>query len=204
MITTYAAELDHWESWQREYRFGVLLICPPDPPLSQVNALRARHDPRSQSICDAHISLTVPLPRPLYDADWRELQSIASDIEPFLIDYGPLMNYLPHPGVCLAIAPQAALDRVRVALESASAFAGAPARRYPFSAHMTLAEFISVEQTEALMIRLEDVAPTGVFTCTGVSYAVPDAHFHFTERRRLALGHEQEPGTGTDTPIPLP
>jgi len=189
MITTYAADTSQWESWQREYRFGVLLIYPPDPPLSQVNALRARYDPRSQSICDAHISLTVPLPRALYDADWQELQSIAAGVEPFSIQYGPLMNYLPHPGVCLAIEPQSALDRLRAALERAAAFAEAPPRRYPFSAHMTIAEFISVEQTEALMDQLADVAPTGSFPCGAVSYAVPDANFHLTERKRLALAH---------------
>lgn len=187
MITKYEANISHWEGWQREYRFGVLLIYPPDPPLEQVNALREKYDPRSQSGCEAHISLTIPLPRPLNDAHWVELNTIASGIEAFSIDYGPLMNYLPHPGVCLAIEPQDKLDRLRIALEAASAFEGAKPRRYPFSAHMTIAEFISVGRTEALMVELEQIAPQGTFTCAGVSYAVPDADFHFTERQRLVL-----------------
>jgi 2'-5' RNA ligase len=187
MVATYAADISRWEAWQREYRFGVILIYPPDPPLQQVNALRARYDPRSQSTCDAHISLTVPLPRPLTEAHWVELESIAAGIAPISVRYGPLMNYLPHPGVCLAVEPQAELDRLRTALEAASAFMGARARRYPFSAHMTIAEFISVDQTEALMVELEDIAPQGTFLCSGVSYAVPDSGFHFGEHRRLEL-----------------
>jgi len=189
MVTTYAADVGEWEAWQREYRFGVLLIYPPDPPLLQVNALRAEYDPRSQSVCDAHISLTIPLPRPLTEAHWIELESIASGIAPITIHYGPLINYLPYPGVCLAIEPQAELDRLRAALETASAFTGAPARRHPFSAHMTIAQFISADETKALMVELNEVAPQGSFLCIGVSYAVPDSDFGFTERMRLELSH---------------
>jgi len=191
MVTTYETDISHWQRWQQEYQFGVLLIFPPDPPRGQVDEFRTKHDPRAQSFCGAHISLTVPLPRPLDHRHWGELEKIAVHIQPFSIQYGPLMNYLPHPGVCLAIDPQDELDRLRIALEATSCFDGAPARRHPFSAHMTLAEFISAEQTEALMVELEDVAPRGTFECTGVSYAVPDPSFHFTERKRLGLAAGQ-------------
>lgn len=187
MVTNYAVEIEQWEAWQQAYRFGVLLIFPPQPLLAQVNALRSQYDSRSQTICDAHISLTLPLPRMIDEAQWRELATITAAIKAFPVEYGPLMNYLPHPGVCLAIKPQEQLDRLRMALESAAIFAGAAPRRYPFSAHTTIAEFISVEQTERLMDELTPVAPQGIFTCTNVAYAVPDETFHFTERKRLAL-----------------
>jgi len=187
LITDYTADISSWKTWQQEYRFGVLLIFPPDPPLTQVNNLRSEYDPQGQSICQAHISLTVPLPGPLNNIHWSELQSIASDIEPFYIHYGPLTNYLPHPGIVLAIEPQDKLDRLRAALESASVFEGAPARKYPFSAHMTIAEFISVERTEELMVKLQGLTPAGDFLCNDVSYTVPDSSFHFTERAKLEL-----------------
>lgn len=187
MVTEYVADVSSWQRWQQEYQFGVLLIIPPDPPLSQVNALRSRYAWSQTSECDAHISLTVPLPHALTPAEWDELQTIASGFRSFPICYGPLKHYLPHPGVCLEIEPQSELDRLRAALEAASCFAGAPPRRYPFSAHMTLAEMISVEQTEAIMEELRGEAPQGNFLCTGVSYVVPDAEFRFTERARLQL-----------------
>jgi 2'-5' RNA ligase len=189
MVTGYEADISHWETWQKEYRFGVILIIPPEPLFMQMNTLRSRYDPRSQSYCDAHISLTTPLPRPLSEAHWSELESIASTIKPFTVRYGPLMNYLPYPGVCLAIEPQTELDRLRAMLEAASVFAGAAVRKFPFSAHMTIAEFISREETEALMVELKDVAPSGSFLCNCVSYTVPNSNFHFTERRKLILSH---------------
>lgn len=188
MVTEYVSDVSAWETWQQEYRYGVLLIHPPDPLRAEVSALRARYDPRSQSYCDAHISLTIPLPRPLEEADWVDLESAAGTLAPIALSYGPLKHYLPYPGVCLDIRPQAELDRLLEALESASAFRDASPRRYPFSAHMTIAEFITVEETERLMVELEELAPSGTFLCDAVSYAVPDDAMHFSERQRLRLG----------------
>ena len=188
MITHYESVIDHWVEWQQAYRFGVLLIFPPEPVITQVNVLRAMYDPQSQATCDAHISLSVPLSQPMSAAHWSELETVAADMSPFAIQYGPLRHYLPHPGICLTIEPQETLDKLRLALESASVFANAPPRAYPFSAHMTIAEFISVERTLTLMDELAGVTPAGNMCCTGVSYAVPDAQFHFSERGRLELG----------------
>jgi hypothetical protein len=72
-------------------------------------------------------------------------------------------------------------------LETASVFIGAPERKYPFSAHMTITEFIAVEQTLSLMDELQTMAPVGSFICGSVAYAVPDSDFHFSERGRLTL-----------------
>jgi 2'-5' RNA ligase len=155
--------------------------------LSRVNALRERYAWSQSAECDAHISLSVPVPRALDRADWRELETIAAGVEPFEIRYGPLMNYLPHPGVCLAIEPQAALDELRIAIESASGFADAKPRRFPFSAHMTIAELISVEQTHEIMEEVKTEAPQGTFLCDNLCYLVPDSGFRFVERGRLGM-----------------
>jgi len=187
MITEYTLDISQWQEWEKGYQFGVILIFPPEPLLTQVNVLRARYDPRSQATCDAHISLTVPLPRPISDSHWRELEAIVSAIESFPIQYGPLRHYLPHPGLCLAIEPQDKLNWLRMELERASVFSGAPERKYPFSAHMTIAEFITGEQTLSLMDELQTIAPVGSFICGSVVYAVPDSDFHFSERGRLTL-----------------
>jgi 2'-5' RNA ligase len=185
----YASEADivKWSKlWQRDYRFGLLLIFPPDPPKSQVDALRAKYDPVSQSVIGAHITLTVCFSEELTGS--TELEFFASRIDPFTIYYGPLVNYLPAPGVCLGIQPQQKLAELVKSLESASVFTGAKPRPYPFSAHMTIAENITAEQTNSLMVELKDKVPVGDFLCDHVSYAVPDARFHFTERARLKLG----------------
>jgi hypothetical protein len=100
MVIEYVADVSCWEAWRQQYQYGVLLILPPDPPKNKVNDLRTKYDPKGQSICQAHISLTVPVPRSLNDTYLEELQEIASDIKPFSIHCRPLINYLPHPGVC--------------------------------------------------------------------------------------------------------
>lgn len=187
MVTNYAADTSAWTARQREYKFGTLMIIPPEPHRSAVNALRTQFRWAQGADCDAHISLTIRLPRPLNRADWRELEPIAASIKPFSIRYGPLKHYLPFPGVCLEIEPQDELDRLRAALETAACFSGALPRPYPFAAHMTIAELLSVEQTEELMVELRNVAPAGDFLCSYVSYVVPDADFRFTERARLEL-----------------
>lgn len=187
MITHYVTDTSGWKPWQREYQFGVLLVIPPEPPLNAVNALRTKFAWSQTSECDAHISLTIPLPSALTQLQWKELQTIASSIRCFPVRYGPLKHYLPHPGVCLAIEPQGQLDELRVALEAASCFAGAKPRRFPFSAHMTIAERITVEQTHSIIAELRDLAPQGTFLCIAVSYVVPDVKFRFTERARLEL-----------------
>ena len=181
-------DMREWKPWQRSYRHGVLLIVPPDPPLAQVDSLRARYAWSQSSECPAHISLTVPLPRPLDAEDWAELASIMADLDPFTVHYGPLTHYLPHPGVVLRIEPQVSLDHLRAALESASCFTGAEPRRHPFSAHMTIAEMISEEQTLKIISELEGQTPQGSFLCESVSHMVPDAQFRFAERARLTLG----------------
>ncbi len=187
MITEYAMNMNRWGDWQKAYRFGVILIFPPDPPAGELNRLREIHDPRGQSYIQAHITLTVPVPRPVEEYHLDELKMLASGFNSFTIQYGPLSNYLPAPGVVLAIEPKNKLDNLVTTLESASIFENAPPRPYPFSPHMTISEFIDVVRTSELMIELQGKTPEGEFLCNYVSYAVPDENFHLTERAKLDL-----------------
>jgi 2'-5' RNA ligase len=181
-ITDYPTPNDDWEPWFADYRYGALYIFPPEPVRSGINALRQQHDPRSQAICDTHISLTVPVPRPLTATDAAELAAAARGFGPFAITFGPPYAYPGVPGVVLRIEPADPVKSLVQRLEACAAFANAPPRRYPFSPHMTIAEFITPEQTDQLLTELDVEACSGRFTCEAVSYAVPDAAFRFTER----------------------
>ena len=191
MASPYADTVTTWLDWQKPYRFGVLLILPPEPVRSEINALRSIYDPRSHAGAEAHISLTVPFPREPHEGSWRELERKALGFSPFPLRYGPLVPFLPRPGAALDIAPQAELDRLRSALEACEIFQGAGPRAYPFWAHMTIAEFISAADTEKLVREIGgDRSPTGSFLCDHVSQLVPDESFRFREVKRLALGPE--------------
>lgn len=190
MITEYARELIHWREWQKEYRYGVILIVPPDPLRQQIDELRAKYEPIGQAIFGSHISLTVPLGREVGENEWAELKRIAAGIEPVTINYGPLTSFLPEsPCIYLAIEPKTTLRKIYTAVERAAVFAGAPPRKYPFVPHMTITEFIGIERSaetaKELLEKLKDITPSGSFLCTGLSYTVPDEEFLFTERGRL-------------------
>jgi 2'-5' RNA ligase len=186
----YATAMAHWEEWQQEYRFGVLLIYPPEPLRTRINSLRTLHDPRSQAICDAHISMTVPFPRPVTAEDWAALAAVGDQFAPVTVVYGPPRQYPGVPGVVLNIEPADRLSQLVTALESLPVFAHAVARRYPFSPHMTIAEFITLERTAELLQELPAAELGGTFECRTLAYAVPDEQFHFSARAFLALnGH---------------
>jgi hypothetical protein len=89
--------------------------------------------------------------------------------------------------VVLNIEPFEQFNELVLALESVDAFAHATPRRYPFSPHMTIAEFITLERTEELLKELPREELAGAFACRAVSFAVPDEDFHFSERAFLAL-----------------
>ena len=186
-ITNYVVPSALWEAWYEEYRFGALYLFPPPPVRARVNALRGEYDPRSQAICDAHVSLTVPLPRPLTQADAAEIADRLGAVHAFTLQWGPPYQYPGVPGVVLRVAPEEPLARLVGALEACRCFVGAPARRHPFSPHMTIAEFITLEDSSRLVDQLSARALEGTFVCDEVFYAVPDATFHFTERHSWPL-----------------
>ena len=174
MASPYA-RTDAWPDWQRPYRLGVVLVLPPNPVRAEIDLLRARYDSRSHAAAPAHISLTVPLQREPDERRWGELARVAQGFAPFPIRYGPLVPFLPKPGA---------------ALESCEVFAGAGPRAFPFWAHITIAEFVSVETTQELVREIGgDRAPSGIFVCDRLSYLVPDDGFRFTERRVLPCRH---------------
>lgn len=194
-ITEYAAPNPQWESWFADYRFGALYLFPPEPILGRVNALRTLHDPPSQAICPAHVSLTVPLPGPLTEAAASEIATVVGRWAPFEVQWGPPRRYPGVTGVVLSIAPVDRLTALVNALEGCAAFAGAPARRYPFSPHMTIAEFIDEARTESLLQELLPQGLEGTWWCDAVAYAVPDGAFRFTTRRIWRFGWRREAAT---------
>ncbi len=188
MIAKYAENIEHWEEWQKEYKFGLILIMPSDPIFSIVNALRTKYDARSQSYCDAHISLSLPIPQALTEDDWNELVKIASTIEPFEIHYGKLKDFSPYPGVVFSIEPQLEIDKIRMKIEEAPIFKNATPRKFPFRAHLTIAEFITLEETAHILKELEGKSPIGTFLCDNLAYIVPNEDMHFEIIRKLTLG----------------
>jgi 2'-5' RNA ligase len=177
-----------WEPWQDEYRHGAFYLFPPADVAATINELRARYEPRAAAICDAHISLSEPLANPLSDEQVDELRSLPAGIAPFELTYGPLTSIGSYPGVVFAVAPEDVFFALRVAVQSTSIFAGRDLPRAERVPHMTVAEFISLEETHELLTQLGNTVPSGTFLCDRVVYAVPDASFHFAPVPTIPLG----------------
>jgi 2'-5' RNA ligase len=182
------ADTSHWEAWQREYRYGAFYIFPPPGIIEPIDQLRRTYDPKSDSYCQAHISLSEPLRSPLTDEKVQEMHDALSSVEPFEIHYGPLRSFPPYPGVVYAITPEDVFMRLRSRIHEVSLFKGQQLMREHITPHMTIAEFITIERTHELLEELSGKFPEGTFLCSAIEYAIPNHDFCFERVLRLPLG----------------
>ena len=177
-----------WEDWQRDYRLGIILILPPPEVSEEIDRLRAMYDPRSAAICPAHISLSDPLCREMCPALAGEIRGVLTDVRPFTLYYDRLYASTAHAGVAYRITPREPIDRLKDLLHGTSGFDAEAHRRRRIAPHMTIAEFISIEEGLQLCARLQDTAPAGRFLCDRLEYMVPDERFRFNRRMTFSLG----------------
>jgi len=186
--THYVEDTSSWEDWQRDYRLGVILILPPPEVSRAIDMLRRRHDPRAFRIAPAHISVSDPLQLEMTPRLDQEVREILRDTEPFTLHYDAPHASMEHPGVAYPITPQEPIDDLKQALHRAAAFAGKVYRRRDIPAHMTIAEFISIDDGFRLCDQLRETAPSGSFLCDRLALVVPDADFRFHPQVTYRLG----------------
>lgn len=191
-MAPYVTDTSKWEDWQRDYRLGLILIVPPEAVSQPIDALRAQYDPYAAAICPAHISISDPLLRELSPEYEREIEEILSQIEPFVLHYHKLYAATEYAGVVHPITPQQPIDDLKAALHSAQVFGGKVYHRRNIPAHMTIAEFISIEEGLKLCAALQETAPTGAFLCDRLEFIVPNQDFHFQRVRTFLLGKVQQ------------
>ena len=121
-MATYATDMLRWEDWQRDYRLGLILVMPPEQVSRQIDAMRARYDPRSHSICSTHISLTDPLCSEMTPGLEGEIRFILDRIKPFTLHYGKPHASNEHSGIACPITPQEPIDDLKEALHESAAF----------------------------------------------------------------------------------
>jgi len=86
------------------------------------------------------------------------------------------------------VAPQERFDELKRTIHKASVFAGAVYSRRQIPAHMTIAEFLSIDESLRLCARVAGTAPGGSFWCDRLEYVVPDATFRFQRQGTFLLG----------------
>ena len=188
MAERHVVDMSSWEPWQRDYRFGVVLVMPPPHVASPIDALRQAYDQKSHAICSAHISVSDPLRRELSDDARGEIQVLLRAVDPFEVHYDRPTASTRRPGVAYPVAPQERFDELKHVIHQASVFEGAAHSRRKIPAHMTIAEFLTIEDSLRICADLADTAPRGSFLCDRLEYIVPDATFRFQRRETFFLG----------------
>lgn len=188
-MISYAEDLSKWEEWQCDYRLGLMLILPPADVSQQIDLLRAKYDARSFAISPTHISLSDPLSREITTELQEEFCNILGAINPFRLRFDKPRASTEYAGVSYPICPQAPIDALKQALHKSSAFDGHVHKRRNIPAHMTIAEFLSIEDSLKLCEQLQETAPSGSFICDRLSLVVPDESFCFKEVATYPLGN---------------
>ena len=182
------ADTSRWEPWQHDYRFGVILVMPPPHVASSIDALRQAYDQKSHAICSAHISVSDPLRQPMSDDARKEIQELLRTVEPFDVQYDRPTASAQRPGVAYPVSPQERFDELKRLLHQASLFEGLAYRRRDIPAHMTIAEFLTIEDSLSICADLRETAPRGSFWCDRLEHVVPDSTFRFQRRGTFLLG----------------
>jgi hypothetical protein len=86
------------------------------------------------------------------------------------------------------IEPVGAVNALRDHLHSSPLFAHLDKHRVDVPPHMTIAEFITAEESFALEVALDGKVREGSWFCDGLVYAVPDDTFTFRPLITLRLG----------------
>ncbi len=87
-----------------------------------MNALRQAYAWSQSSVCDAHISLSVPVPGPVAPTDLRELEERLANFEPFALNYGTIIVGGDGRGIVLDVEPQEPLNALLPLVEGAHMF----------------------------------------------------------------------------------
>jgi 2'-5' RNA ligase superfamily len=179
------------DSFKRIYRYGALVIWPPDDVRVTVGELRRRYDPASQATCEAHITLTPPFLREPTVTDLSAISDVVSCQPVLELEYGPVATFLPYPCVYLEIAPVEPLRALQRSLYALELFD----LSMPYSDldifvfHMSITDgYPDQEQTRHIHNALAGSEPKGHFEAQSVTWIRPDGDFRFQPFQSFSIG----------------
>lgn len=187
-MVTYVTDTSKWEDWQTDYRLGLILTKPPPEVSSQIDPLRSKYDPKGFHMCPTHISISDPLRMEMTPELDEEITGILSKIDPFMLHYEKPMASRDHAGVAYPITPQEPIDELKRELHQAAIFEGKVYGRREVPGHMTIAEFVTIDESWRIWDELKDIAPSGSFLCSQLEFIVPDINMQFQKVKTYALG----------------
>jgi len=187
-MVTYVTDTSKWEDWQKDYRLGLILIMPPREVSRLIDPLRSKYDPKAFHSCPTHISISDPLRLEMTQELDEEITGILSSVDPFTLYYDKPKASRRHAGVAYPITPQEPIDELKRKLHQAAIFEGKVYGRRDIPAHMTIAEFVTIEESWRICEEIQDIAPSGSFLCNQLEFIVPDINMQFQRVKTYTLG----------------
>ena len=173
-----------WPTWQRDYRYGTLVILPPSNLASALDPIRARLDPVSAATIGAHVTLTPPFATAPTSADEERVLTAIRGVASMRLQLDRPTRFSGSSVLYLPVVPAEALGKLREVLLAIGLFRLDLPHTTDFVPHLTLSEFGS-----APAVREAELPPPKAmaFLAETVTWVVPDEAFHFTVRRTFTL-----------------
>ena len=177
---------DSWLPWQRDYRYGALVIEPPRQLAAALDPIRARLDPISAGRVGAHITLTPPFADAPSGAQEERVASTVRGQTTVGLQLGRPTVFSGSSVIYLPVEPRREFDSLRAVLLATGLFRLDLPHTDDFVPHLTLSEF-GTSPTSPEEIDVPE-PQSMFFLVEAISWLVPDQGFHFTMRRTFPLG----------------
>ena len=174
-----------WSEWQRDYRYGALVIEPPRELAAVLDPIRERLDPVSAGPFGAHITVTPPFvgaPTPAAEA---RVGSLIRRRPSMSLQLGKPRQFGGSPVIYLPVVNAGAVMRLREMLLATGLFRLDLPHTTDFVPHLTISEFGT---TPAAALSTVIPAPgASAFHVGAIAWVVPDEGFQFRVCRTFAL-----------------
>jgi 2'-5' RNA ligase len=174
-----------WPIWQRDYRYGTLVIRPPPNLAADLDSIRERLDPASAAHIGAHLTLTPPFAVAPTSADEERVRLAIRGVASMRLRLDRPTQFSGSSVIYLPVVPTQAFMNLREVLLATGLFRLDLPHTTDFVPHLTLSEF----GTAPVAVPGPEVPPPKAmaFLVEEVAWVVPDEAFHFTVRRTFTL-----------------
>ena len=186
-----------WADWKRDYRYGALVIEPPQELAAVLDPIREQWDPVSAQMVGAHITITPPFREAPTAVDEARVATCIRRLPSMRLQLGKPRRFDGSSVIYLPVANADAILALRGALLDTGLFRLDMPHTSDFIPHLTISEFGA--RPEAALRTVIPMVGETPFDATTVSWVVPNDRFQFAVHRTFALripgfGHRSSAG----------
>jgi 2'-5' RNA ligase len=178
-----------WPDWQRDYRYGVLVIEPPQELAAVLDPIRERFDPVSADRVGAHITVTPPFVDAPTPTDEARVGSVVGRVPSMRLQLGTPTRFGGSSVIYLPVVNSGAVLWLREVLLGTGLFRLDLPHTTDFVPHLTISEFGTTP--EAALRTVIPAPGRRAFQVRAIAWLVPNEEFRFGVRRTFPLGADE-------------